>query len=215
MKRNLNTIINFLTVTIILITAMSFTRKKIDLVPVSDQYNICNHQLLKNRNMISDTMNMVITRTLEASLEQVWKAWSNEELVKQWWGPKGFTYPFAKLEFREGGTSLVCMRAPKEFGGQDMYNTWSYQKIVPMKRIEYILNFTDKDGNKLDPSAIGMPPGIPKNVPHIITFKDLGNNKTEVTVTEYGYFSAQVVELSKAGKGECLDKMAEALAKHQ
>jgi hypothetical protein len=36
------------------------------------------------------------------------------------------------------------MRAPQEFGGQDMYTTWSYQKIVPMERIEYILNFSDK-----------------------------------------------------------------------
>ena len=67
----------------------------------------------------------------------------------QWWGPEGFTCPVAKMDFREGGTSLVCMRAPKEFGGQDMYNTWSYRKIVPLERIEYILNFTDKDGEKI------------------------------------------------------------------
>jgi len=164
--------------------------------------------------MTNDTMNMVTIYIFDAPLEQVWKAWSNEELVKQWWGPKAFTCPVARIEFREGGTSLVCMRAPSEYGGQDMYNTWTYQKIVPMGRIEYILNFTDKDGNKLDPAAIGMPPGIPEDVPHVVTFKDLGNNRTEITVTEYGYTSAEVVELSKAGMNECLDKMAEALAKN-
>jgi hypothetical protein len=60
-----------------------------------------------------------------------------------------------------------------------------------------------------------MPPGIPKNVPHVITFKDLGNNKTEVTVTEYGYTSADVVELSKSGMSECLDKMEAIFSKKQ
>jgi len=158
---------------------------------------------------------MVTTRVFNAPLAQVWKAWSTEEFVKQWWGPKGFTCPLAKMDFKEGSMSLVCMRAPKEYGGRDMYNSWSYQKIEPMSRIEYILNFTDKDGNKLDPALIGMPPGIPKNVPHVVTFKDLGDNKTEVTVTEYGYTSAQVVELSRSGMNECLDKMAEALAKNK
>ena len=51
-----------------------------------------------------------------------------------------------------GGTSLVCMRAPKEFGGQDMYNTWTYAEIVPMREIRYLLRFADKDGNRVDPS---------------------------------------------------------------
>src|SRR6185436_2866254 len=148
---------------------------------------------------------LFVTRVFDVPLNQVWKAWSDSKLVRQWWGPTGFTCPVAKMDFREGGTSLVCMRAPKEYGGQDMYNTWSYQKIVPMTRLEYVVNFTDKDGNKLDPAAIGMPPGIPKDVPHVIIFKDLGNNKTEITVTEYGYTSAQVVELSRSGMAECLD----------
>lgn len=34
------------------------------------------------------------------------------------------------------------MRAPKEFGGQDMYSTWAYTKIVPLSRFEYIHNLS-------------------------------------------------------------------------
>jgi uncharacterized protein YndB with AHSA1/START domain len=116
------------------------------------------------------------------------------------------------MDFREGGTSLVCMRAPEEYGGQDMYNTWTYQKIEPMQRIEYILNFTDNDGIKLDPAKIGMPPGIPRDVPHVVTFKSVGDNRTEVTVTESGYTSEEVVAISKAGLEQCLDKMAASFA---
>lgn len=157
------------------------------------------------------TRNMTFTRTFDAPVERVWKQWSESENVMRWWGPKGFTSPLAKMDFREGGVSLVCMRAPKEFGGMDMYNTWSYKKIVPHERIEFVLNFCDKDGNKLDPAKMGLPPGIPQDVPHVITFKTVGDNKTEMTVIEYGYTLEEAVELSKAGLKECLDKMAESL----
>lgn len=154
------------------------------------------------------TKNVSVTRTFDAPVEKVWKQWSESENVMRWWGPKGFTSPLAKIEFREGGVSLVCMRAPKEFGGFDMYNTWSYKKIVPHERIEFVLNFSDKAGNKLDPAKMGLPPGIPQDVPHVITFKAAGENKTEMTVNEYGYTTDMAVQTSKAGLEECLDKMA-------
>jgi len=155
--------------------------------------------------------NVVVTRVFDAPVKQVWRAWSDSDQVMRWWGPTGFTSPSAEMDFREGGTSLVCMRAPKEFGGQDMYNTWTYRKIVPMERIEFIQNFADKDGNKVDPAKMGIPPGVPHEVRHVITFKALGDNRTEMTVTEYGYTSDQAHDISKAGMEQCLDKMAASL----
>jgi uncharacterized protein YndB with AHSA1/START domain len=56
---------------------------------------------------------------------------SRDELV----GPTGITSPVARIDFREGGTSLVSMRSPE---GQDLYNIWTYGKIVPMQLIECI-----------------------------------------------------------------------------
>lgn len=159
------------------------------------------------------TWDLVVTRVFDAPVDEVWKYWTDSEKVMKWWGPKGFTSPVARIDFREGGTSLVCMRAPKEFGGQDMYNTWTYTKIVPMERIEFTLNFADKDGNKLDPANMGMPPGIPQDVPHVVTFKAVGNNKTEMTVMEYGYTLEEAVALSRSGLEECLDKMAASVAR--
>lgn len=152
--------------------------------------------------------NVVVVRVFDDLLQKVWKAWVDPKLVMQWWGPTGFTSPSAKMDFREGGTSLVCMRAPKEFGGKDMYNTWTYTKIVPNERIEYILRFSNEDGETLDPSSHGLPPTIPKEVRNVNVFKDLGNGKTELTITEYGYASEQDRDMSKAGLEQCLDKMA-------
>lgn len=156
---------------------------------------------------------MVLTRRFDAPVELVWKAWTDSSQVRQWWGPLGFTSPLAKMDIRVGGASLVCMRAPQEYGGFDLYNTWTYRRIEPLKRLEFVLNFADQDGNKLDPATMGLPPGIPKDVPHVVTFKALGDTQTEITVTESGYTSDEAVETSRAGLEQCLDKMAASFAR--
>ncbi len=151
---------------------------------------------------------LIFTRVFDAPIERVWQAWSNPADVMQWWGPTGFTSPMAKLDFREGGTSLVCMRAPADFGGQDMYSTWDYQRIVPQERIEYIHNLADKDGNKVDPVNLGMPSDFPQDQRHTVTFKAISDNKTELVVTEHDWTVGQMMEMSKMGMEQCLDKMA-------
>lgn len=166
-----------------------------------------------NPAQTSKTRDMVVTRVFDAPVEQVWKAWSDPGHVKRWWGPTGFTAPVANMDFREGGTSLVCMRAPKEYGGQDIYNTWTYREIAPMQRIEFIQNFADEHGKHVAPATLGLPAEIPFDVRHVIAFEGKGDNKTEMTVTEYGYPSDQIVETSRAGMEQCLDKMAAIFAR--
>lgn len=158
----------------------------------------------------SNKKDLVVTRVFDAPVESVWKAWSEAEHVMRWWGPTGFTSPLARMDFREGGTSLVCMRAP---GGQNYYSTWTYRKIVPMKLIEYIHNLADENGRKADPVKVGLPADFPQDVRNVITFKAVGEKKTEMTVTEYGYTSDQWLNLSKMGLEQCLDKMAASFAK--
>jgi uncharacterized protein YndB with AHSA1/START domain len=155
--------------------------------------------------------NVVSSRVFDAPAERVWRAWSESERVRQWWGPLGFTSPLARMDFREGGTSLVSMKAPAEYGGMEMYNTWTYRNIVPYERIEFVLRFTDQEGTPFNPADMGMPAGVPAEVPHVITFNELGDGRTEMTVTEYGYASAEARDLSQAGLEQCLDKMAESL----
>ena len=157
---------------------------------------------------------LVVTRIFDAPVEMVWKAWTDPEVVMQWWGPTGFTSPLARIDFREGGTSLVCMRAP-EYGFGDQYSTWQYREIVPMKRIDYIHNLADQDGNKIDPTSIGMPADFPQDLRNRVTFNDLGGGKTELTVTEYGWTVGHMMELSQKGLEQCLDKMAAIFARAQ
>ena len=56
-------------------------------------------------NMTTVPLNMVITKIIDAPAHSVWRAWSEESLVKRWWGPRRFTAPLAKMDFKVGGKS--------------------------------------------------------------------------------------------------------------
>jgi uncharacterized protein YndB with AHSA1/START domain len=92
-----------------------------------------------------------------------------------------------------------------------MYNTWKYQRVEPGRLLQFVQGWADPNGNATEPGTWGLPPGIPNEVPHTITFKRLSVGRTEITITETGYTNAQVVELSRAGMMQCLDKMEQAL----
>ena len=161
----------------------------------------------------TETFEMVLTRFFDAPVSEVWRAWTEGDYVREWWGPAGFTAPVAEMDVREGARSLVSMRAPDDMGGFEHFATWSYQKIVPEERLDFVHHFADRDGKPIDPASVGMPPGIPPQVPHILTFERASGGGTDFTVTEHGYTTPDVVELSRTGMDQCLDKLAALLAR--
>ena len=136
----------------------------------------------------------------------MWKIWTDPELVMRWWGPEIFTCPRAEIDFREGGVSLVCMRSAHYMEGKEFYNIWNYKKIIPLQSIEFTQNLSDQSGNKMDPARLGMPSDFPMDIRTVVTFKDLGNDKTEMTVVEYADMG-QTAHFAKIGLEQCADKM--------
>lgn len=137
----------------------------------------------------------------------VWKLWTEPELVKRWWGPKHFTSPVANIDFREGGRSLVSMKAPKEMGGQEFYSVWKYVSIHPLVSIEFIQSLSDEEGHQINPVKVGMPPDFPAEIRTIVTFRAVENNHTEMTITEYGEFGT-ISHFAQVGLEQSMEKMA-------
>ena len=75
---------------------------------------------------------LVLTRLIDAPPEKVYRAWTDAELLKQWFAPLPWTTPFAALDVRPGGTSLIVMRDPE---GNDMPNSGVYLEVVPNERL--------------------------------------------------------------------------------
>lgn len=149
-----------------------------------------------------------VVRTVGATAEEVWRAWTEGDLVRRWWGPTGFTCPRADMDVRIGGTSHVTMQAPLEYGGMAFHNAWTYTGLQHPTRLEFTSTFTAEDGTVLDPADAGVPGPVPREVPHVVTIRDLGDGRAEVEVVESGYTDEQVRAMSQAGQEQCIDKMA-------
>ena len=54
---------------------------------------------------------ITLARTVDASLERVWKAWTLPSELTQWWGPNDVTIPECEVDLRVGGIFYIVMEA--------------------------------------------------------------------------------------------------------
>lgn len=54
---------------------------------------------------------VVLERTFEATLEEVWELWTSKEGIEAWWGPEGFSVTVDLLDLRPGGELRYRMTA--------------------------------------------------------------------------------------------------------
>ena len=85
-----------------------------------------------------------ISRTFDAPRDLVWKGWTERARLMQWFGPKGFTMPAARLDFRPGGIFHYCLCSQD---GEEMWGKFVYREIVAPERIVLVNSFSDEEGN--------------------------------------------------------------------
>ena len=68
----------------------------------------------KQTQVTKDVTNkrLIIVRDFDAPVEQTWKAWTEKELLDQWWAPRPWKAQTKSLDFREGGFWLYQMVGP-------------------------------------------------------------------------------------------------------
>jgi uncharacterized protein YndB with AHSA1/START domain len=91
-----------------------------------------------------DESTFVITRTFDAPRDLAWKAFTEPDRMKHWWGPKGFTVFDAKMDLRPGGIYHYGLRAPD---GGTMWGKFVYREILRPERIVLVNSFSDEAGN--------------------------------------------------------------------
>lgn len=155
---------------------------------------------------------LVITRIFNAPREKVWKAWTDPNETMKWWGPKNFTSPIAKIDLRQGGKYLFCMRGAPGPGApvQDFWSTGTYKEIIPMEKLVFTDSFADENGNVVPATHYGMGADFPLEMEVIITFEDLGD-KTKMTLRHIGLPAAEIKELTSGGWNQSFDKLEASL----
>jgi len=126
----------------------------------------------------------------------------------RWWGPRDYTSPACKIDFRVGGAYLFCMRSPE---GQDLWSTGVYREIVPPERIVYTDDFADEKGNVVSPAEYGIPGEWPEGPSLVTLIFEEHEGKTKLTLRHAGLPAGEMSEMAEAGWNESLDKLAASL----
>ena len=143
-----------------------------------------------------------LTRLIDAPREKLFRAWTEPELMKQWFTPRPWTTPVIEVDLRPGGSNLIVMRGPD---GTEFPNRGVYLEIVKNER----LVFTDAYTKAWEPSEKPFFTGI-------ITFEDEGG-KTRYTARALHWTVADREAHEKMGFHEgwgiCADQLAELVAR--
>jgi uncharacterized protein YndB with AHSA1/START domain len=150
---------------------------------------------------------MRVVRTYNAPLDLVWRAWSDPEQVKRWWGPNYFISSYCVMDFREGGRTVVSMRPPD---GRDVFTEWLYQHIVPLERIEFVQNIVDKNGALVENDFSDPESNAPQHIRTVAVFQTHGA-RTILTVTEHDHPGGDVFRLAKTRLEQTLDRLGTSL----
>ena len=81
---------------------------------------------------MSDDRTVLNQRIVPYTREQIFKAWTDPELLAQWWGPNGFTNTFHTFELKPGGKWHFTMHGPD---GTDYENLCVFEEIVAPERV--------------------------------------------------------------------------------
>jgi uncharacterized protein YndB with AHSA1/START domain len=146
---------------------------------------------------------LVLTREIDAPPEKLFKAWTQPELLKQWFAPLPFTTPHAELDVRPGGSSLIVMRGPD---GNEYPNRGVYLEVVENER----LVSTDAFTHAWQPSEKPF-------MTLILTFEDIDGGKTRYTA-RVRHWTVEDREMHEKmgfheGWGTCADQLAALVAR--
>jgi len=139
---------------------------------------------------------IVLTRVFDAPRSLVFDAFTKPELLKRWFGPRGWSLAVCEVDLKVGGTFRFVLRGPD---GTDMGMRGVYREIVPPERSVHVESFDDFPGESLVTAVLVEQGG-----------------KTTLTATVL-YASQEVRDAviqsgMEHGAAESYDKLAELLA---
>ena len=86
---------------------------------------------------------IVLTRVFDAQRTMVWDAFTKPELLKRWFGPRGWSLVVCEVDLKVGGGFRFVLRGPD---GRDMGMRGVYREIVPPERSVHMESFDDFPG---------------------------------------------------------------------
>ena len=104
-----------------------------------------NSNLLFDFTVNKENNTVNIQREFNADRELVWEAWTDPEILDQWWAPKPYQSKTKYMDFKVGGRRFYAMVSPE--GVEIGWHIQDYTSISPKTNFKFLSVFADKDEN--------------------------------------------------------------------
>ena len=162
---------------------------------------------------MSDIPEYVLERIFDAPRELVWRAWTDPEILHQWYGP-GVETVIHQFDLRPGGAWLNEMK----WGGKSDFSKMAFQEVTQPKRMVWHHSSTDVDWNVV---SSPMMANWPRVLLTTVTFQEADGKTTvrlsqvplDATDAEIACFAEMMVNMDKGwGSGfKMLDDLLQEL----
>ncbi|HEY7642473.1 MAG TPA: SRPBCC domain-containing protein [Steroidobacteraceae bacterium] len=158
---------------------------------------------IADRSAADDTIK--IERVFAAPRELVFEAWTQPELLLQWYAPHGCTLEIAAFDARPRGRFHCCIRNPS-LG--DCWFIGVYRELVRPELIVYTLATADRAGNEVEPEAAGHHPHWPRETLVRVTLEEVRGG-TRLTLEQNVSESLAKITGAHPSWLQMLDRLAE------
>jgi len=110
---------------------------------------MANYETLVEKDLPNKKLHVI--REFKGTVERVWAAWTQAELLDQWWAPRPWKTVTQSMNFKVGGVWLYYMQGPE---GERHYCRVDFTAVDEGKSFSAISNFCDENGV--------VTPGFPK-----------------------------------------------------
>ena len=148
-----------------------------------------------NERPDSPGVTLVVRRTIRATPERLYAAWTTPEELKSWWGPAGVTCIDADIEFRVGGQIRIGNQLPD---GTVMWIVGKFEVLEPPRKLVYSWRIDS------DP--------VEANERVTVSFEPRGTGATEVLVVHERIPDLSTRDMHEQGWTGCLDGLVEYLS---
>ncbi|MBI2613107.1 SRPBCC domain-containing protein [Candidatus Kaiserbacteria bacterium] len=138
---------------------------------------------------------LIITRTLDAKPEDVFKAWTDPKQVAEWYGPEGFANEVHEFDAREGGAYRLTMKGPN---GEAHLLRGVFKTLRPPTKL--VVTWQWQNGDTWGSETLVT-----------VDFKPVGD-KTEMTMTHSGFADEKQKEMHNQGWTSSFNKLAKLFA---
>ncbi|MCY4431220.1 MAG: SRPBCC domain-containing protein [Rhodospirillales bacterium] len=142
---------------------------------------------------LEQEISLTLHRTIDAPIETVYAAWTDPELMRQWFAPGELAVVRAVAEAEVGGTFLVEMRGPD---GEQHLTRGVYREAIPNRRLVHTWQWEGSDVESLV----------------TVEFEAESAQTTHLTLTHSRFADAESRDRHEGGWGGCLAKLTARLA---